>query len=112
SVKIFEGGYVPVLLAAAVYTIMWIWHRGSAAVAHRLNQAPLLPADFLADLKKRQVPRVPGTAVFPTRASTGVPPGMVWHLRPNRALHERVLGLTALPASIPPVAPPERPPAP
>ena len=108
SVKIFEGGYVPVLLAAAVYTIMWIWHRGSAAVAHRLNQAPLLPADFLADLKKRQVPRVPGTAVFLTRASTGVPPVMIWHVRHNRALHERVLVLTAVTASIPRVAAAER----
>ena len=30
--KIAEGGYVPLLLAIAVYGVMWIWHRGAAAV--------------------------------------------------------------------------------
>ena len=51
SLKIAEGGYVPLLLAACVYGLMLIWHRGSAAVAHRLEQAPVAVPDFLADLK-------------------------------------------------------------
>ena len=38
SLKIAEGGYVPLLLAALVYGLMLIWHRGSAAVAGRLNR--------------------------------------------------------------------------
>src|SRR6202035_3438280 len=40
SVKIADGGYVPLLLAAIIYGLMLIWHRGSAAVAHRLGEAP------------------------------------------------------------------------
>ena len=96
SLKIAEGGYVPLLLAACVYGLMLIWHRGSAAVAHRLEQAPVAVPDFLADLKARGVPRVPGTAVFLTRTANGVPPVMIWHLRHNRALHERVLVLRVL----------------
>src|SRR6202035_2599918 len=35
--KIAEGGYVPLLLAIAVYGVMWTWHRGATAVAMRLN---------------------------------------------------------------------------
>jgi len=31
--KIAEGGYVPLILAIAVYSVMWIWHRGAAAVS-------------------------------------------------------------------------------
>jgi RimJ/RimL family protein N-acetyltransferase len=49
--------------------------------------------EFLA---ARSVPRVPGTAVFLTRATTGVPPLMLWHVQHNRALHERLLVLTVL----------------
>ncbi len=107
SVKIADGGYVPLLLAAIVYGLMLIWHRGSAAVAHRLEQTPLSVAEFLADLKARGVPRVPGTAVFLTRTASGVPPVMIWHLRHNRALHQRVVVLRVLTKSRPRVVWPE-----
>jgi KUP system potassium uptake protein len=108
SLKIADGGYVPLLLAAIVYGVMLIWHRGSVAVAHRLAQKSVSVPDFLADLKARGVPRVPGTAVFLTRMTSGVPPVMTWHLRHNRALHERVLVLTIVTESRPRVRPSER----
>jgi KUP system potassium uptake protein len=54
------------------------------------------------------VPRVPGTAVFLTRTTSGVPPVLLWHVRHNRALHERVLVLTVLTESRPRVRPAER----
>jgi KUP system potassium uptake protein len=108
SMKIFEGGYVPLLLAACVYGIMLIWHRGSVAVAERLAAAPISVSDFLTNLKAQNVPRVPGTAVFLTRTTGGVPPVMLWHLKHNRALHQRVLVLTVLTESRPRVQWPER----
>jgi KUP system potassium uptake protein len=108
SMKIADGGYVPLLLAAAIYGLTLIWHRGSVAVAHRLMQTPVSVTDFLADLKARGVPRVPGTAVFLTRTINGVPPVMIWHLRQNRALHECVIVLSVLTESRPRVQWPER----
>jgi KUP system potassium uptake protein len=93
SLKIVDGGYVPLLLAAVVYGLMLIWHRGTVAVAHSLAQAPVAVPEFLADIKKRGVARVPGTAVFLTRTTSGVPPVLLWHLRQNRSLHERVIVL-------------------
>jgi len=80
---------------------MLIWHRGSAAVVHRLEQTPVSAPDFLADLKRRSVPRVAGTAVFLTRTTTGAPPVLLWHVRHNRALHERVIVLRVLTESKP-----------
>ena len=108
SMKVLDGGYVPLLLAAAVYAVMLIWHRGTVAVAERLAQAPLSVTQFLAVLIARGVPRVPGTAVFLTRTTSGVPPVMSWHLQHNRALHKRVLVLTVLTESKPRVRPAER----
>ncbi|MGA9891567.1 MAG: KUP/HAK/KT family potassium transporter [Xanthobacteraceae bacterium] len=101
SLKIAEGGYVPLLLAGLVYGAMLIWHRGSVAVANNLEQTPVPVAKFLDDVKARNIPRVPGTAVFLTRTSNGVPPVMLWHLRQNRALHEHVLVLRVLTESRP-----------
>jgi KUP system potassium uptake protein len=108
SVKIADGGYIPLLLAAIIYGMMLIWHRGSVAVARRLEQTPISVSEFLADLKARNVPRVPGTAVFLTRTAMGIPPVLVWHIRHNRALHERVLVLRVLTESRPRVNWPER----
>ena len=107
SLKIAEGGYVPLLLAGLVYGAMLIWHRGSVAVANSLEQTPVPVAKFLEDVKARNIPRVPGTAVFLTRTSNGVPPVMLWHLKQNRALHEHVLVLRVLTESRPRVLWPE-----
>jgi KUP system potassium uptake protein len=101
SLKIMDGGYVPLVLAALVYGAMLIWHRGSAAVAASLEQTPVPVAKFLADVKARGVPRVPGTAVFLTRTSNGVPPVLLWHIKQNRALHEHVMVLRVLTESRP-----------
>jgi KUP system potassium uptake protein len=107
SLKILEGGYVPLLLAALVYGAMLIWHRGSAAVATNLEQTPIPVPKFLADVAARGVPRVPGTAVFLTRTSNGVPPVMTWHIKQNRALHEHVMVLRVLTEARPRVSWPE-----
>ena len=107
SLKIIDGGYVPLLLAAAVYGLMLIWHRGTVAVAHSLEQVPVPVPEFLDDIEKRGVPRVPGTAVFLTRTTGGVPPVLLWHLRQNRALQECVVVLRVLTESKPRVQWPE-----
>jgi KUP system potassium uptake protein len=99
--KIAEGGYVPLLLAVAIYGVMWIWHRGAAAVSLRMREA-LIPVDeFMGRIKAANVPRVPGTAVFLTRAERGTPPVMVWHVKHNRALHEHLFVLRVEITSVP-----------
>jgi KUP system potassium uptake protein len=56
---------------------------------------------FMAKIKDGKVPRVPGTAVFLTRTQADAPPVMVWQLKKNRALHERLLVLTVETESVP-----------
>jgi KUP system potassium uptake protein len=100
-VKVTDGGYVPLLLAAVVYGLMWIWHRGSAAVTHAASQTLIPVTEFLADVTARQVPRVPGTAVFISRTSRDTPPVMRWHVQKNRALHQKLFVLRVLTESVP-----------
>ena len=91
--KIAEGGYVPLILAISVYSVMWIWHRGAAAISMRLHEALIPVPDFMAQIALKNVPRVPGTAVFLTRTERDTPPVMVWHVKHNRALHEHLFVL-------------------
>ncbi len=100
ATKVLEGGYVPLLLAIAVYGVMWIWHRGTDAVNARVvaDQVPL--KEFVETIESANLARVPGSAVFLTRRDSETPPVLVWHVRKNRSLHEHVfiLKLTVTPS--------------
>ncbi len=102
--KIAEGGYVPLVLAVFVYGVMWIWHRGAAAVSVRLREALIPVPDFIAKIAAKNVPRVPGTAVFLTRTERDTPPVMIWHVKHNRALHEHLFVLRVEILSVPWIA--------
>jgi KUP system potassium uptake protein len=99
--KIVEGGYVPVLLAAIVYGVMLVWHVGAKRVAARLQETVVPVADFLARVAQAGIARVPGSAVFLTRTQHDAPPVMVWHVKQNRALHERLFVLTTTTEAVP-----------
>jgi KUP system potassium uptake protein len=94
--KVADGGYVPLILAALVYGVMWIWHRGSGAVVQSVSARVIPVEEFLASLVARNIPRVPGTAVFLTRTLSDTPPIMAWHVEHNRALHDSLLALTVV----------------
>jgi KUP system potassium uptake protein len=99
--KLLEGGYVPLLLAGLVYLVMFVWHKGITAVARRLGENPVSVEAFFKEIADEGVARVPGTAVFLTRAKTNTPPVMMWYVKHSRSLHERVLAVTLDVASIP-----------
>jgi KUP system potassium uptake protein len=99
--KVADGGYVPLVLAAVVYGTMLVWHSGAEAVAARLHET-VTPVDaFMAKVAEARIPRVAGTAVFLTRTLRATPPVMVWHVKHNRALHERLFVVTVVTESVP-----------
>jgi KUP system potassium uptake protein len=106
--KVFEGGYVPLLLAGAVYLIMYVWHRGLVATRQRLSENALPIKTFLDSVSAEHVARVPGTAVFLTRVKDGTPPVMQWYVRHSHALHEHVIVVTLETASVPWIAAQQR----
>jgi KUP system potassium uptake protein len=99
--KVVDGGYVPLLLAALVYGLMLVWHLGAQAVSARIHETVVPIGQFMARIAEGGIPRVPGTAVFLTRTERDAPPVMVWHVKHNRALHERLLVLTVVTESVP-----------
>jgi KUP system potassium uptake protein len=100
-VKIEEGGYVPLLLAGAVYAVMYIWHRGMSAIAERIGENALPVETFVAKLAADRVVRPPGTAVFLTRSLKDTPPVVTWYVKHSHALQAQVVAITVETASIP-----------
>jgi KUP system potassium uptake protein len=99
--KVLEGGWVPLVLAALVYAVMYVWHRGLMAIRARVHENPLPVADFLAGIAREGVARVPGTAVFLTRVKDATPPVMLWYVRHSHALHQKIIAVTLETASVP-----------
>src|SRR5260370_3966059 len=87
--KIANGGYVPLVLAAVVYGVMWVWHLGSQSVSARIQERLMPIGELLRQLTDRHIPRVPGTAVFLTRAQKDAPPGLLLHTQHKPPLHPR-----------------------
>jgi KUP system potassium uptake protein len=108
GMKILDGGWVPLLLAALVWSVMAIWHRGTVAIGEALKARAVSIEQFFADITARQVPRVPGSAVFLTRSTSETPPVMLWHVKHNRALHQHLIAINCHTESVPYVDPAHR----
>jgi KUP system potassium uptake protein len=91
--KFSAGGYVPVALAVVVYALMYIWHRGIAAIARQVAENPVPIDAFLASLAREGIARVPGTAVFLTRSRHDTPPVVAWYVDRSRALQSCVVAI-------------------
>jgi KUP system potassium uptake protein len=100
-IKVMQGGWLPLVVGAVLFTMMTTWKTGRRLVAERLT-ARATPIDvFMASLKALRPARVHGTAVFMTAQPTGTPPALVHNLRYNKVLHEHVIILTVSTASRP-----------
>jgi KUP system potassium uptake protein len=107
-VKIASGGWVPIVLGIAIFTLMSTWKRGRLML-HRVMHAGSLPLElFLEDVARRKPVRVSGTAVFMTSLPQGVPVVLLHHLKHNKVLHEQVVLMSILVEEVPEVPADER----
>jgi KUP system potassium uptake protein len=91
SLKLFEGGWFPLLLALSVAFVMLTWRTGQRLVERAKNRLRKPEEVFVRKLSESPPVRIPGTAAFLAAATSGMPVFLVHHLKHNRVLHERVL---------------------
>ena len=94
SLKLFHGGWFPLLLGAVLFTLMMTWKRGRELVFQNLQKHAIPLPDFLDSLFVAPPERVYGTAIFLRGESDGVPHALLHNLSHNKVLHERVVFLT------------------
>jgi KUP system potassium uptake protein len=92
--KIAEGGWFPLIVAAAVFTLMTTWRRGRQILNARLLEGALSPELFVTSLRTKPPVRVPGTSVFMHRTKEVIPPALLHSLKHYKALHKQVILLT------------------
>ncbi|HYW49898.1 MAG TPA: KUP/HAK/KT family potassium transporter, partial [Gemmatimonadaceae bacterium] len=99
--KVFQGGWVPLLVGFGIYTLMMTWKRGREALGQLLRRSTLPTELFLSDIKRKEPVRVGGTAVFMTSDADGIPPVLLHHLKHNKVLHEQVVLLSVVSKPVP-----------
>ena len=106
--KVAHGGWLPLVIAIVVFTVMTTWRRGREIVsANRREQEGSL-REFVEELYERGLPRVPGTAVFPHPGKETAPLAFRANVQHNHVLHQGVLIVSAHAANVPHVRPEER----
>ena len=96
SVKLFEGGWFPLLLAAAVAFLMLTWMKGNLVLESVRQTMRMSEAAFLSSLSSHPPVTLPGTAAFLTAATEGIPMALGRLLERSRCLHERILLITVI----------------
>ncbi len=108
TVKIEDGGWVPLGIGALVFTIMVTWKRGRAELARAIFASRLPLSAFIEDLARAKPPRVEGTAIFMTSNPDATPPVLLHHFKHNKMLHKQVVCLSIATQHVPEVPPSER----
>ncbi|WP_317204778.1 potassium transporter Kup [Janthinobacterium sp.] len=108
ALKLFHGGWFPLLLGSILFIVMLTWKRGRLLVFQNLQKHAIPLDDFLSSLFIAPPTRVPGTAIFLRGESDGVPHALLHNLSHNKVLHERVVFLTVFMLEEPWVPPAEQ----
>ncbi len=107
-IKVVQGGWFPLGLAAMVFTMMTTWKQGRRILGERIQAQARPLKEFLADVLRTPVTRVPGTAVFMSGSGSRTPPALRHNLEHNQVLHERVVFVTVKTRQVPHVPPSQR----
>ena len=99
--KVHEGGWMPLLVGAALLAVMLTWRRGAGILADKAHREEVPLADFVAMIEQRPPGRVSGTAAFFTGSPDNVPSALLHNLKHNQVLHEHNVILNIATADTP-----------
>lgn len=99
--KLFEGGWFPLVIGAAIFTLMLTWHDGRRLLNESLRSDAIRLGEFLEAVFIAPPARVEGTAVFMTAEPDTVPNALLHNLKHNKILHQQNLFVTVRSHEIP-----------
>ena len=98
--KIPDGGWFPLLVAAATFTILTTWATGRRLLRERLEEVSL-PLPVFIKSAVASAHRIKGTSVFLSASPDSIPSALLHNLKHNQVLHDRVLILTVRIEAVP-----------
>ena len=110
TVKIMDGGWLPVTIGIVFFVVLTTWHRGRQLSDASRNKAEGDLQTFVNELHQHdvEVQRIPGCAVFLSRGKSHAPLAMRANVEHNHTLHACTILLTVHTESVPSIDPSER----
>ncbi|NRP72835.1 Low affinity potassium transport system protein kup [Ensifer psoraleae] len=102
--KVHHGGYVPILIAGTLITMMWTWRKGVRLLREKTARQDIPLSQFIAmvERKSEHAPvDVPGTAIFLTATPDTTPAVLLHNIKHNHVLHQHNVILTIKTARVP-----------
>lgn len=92
--KIFQGGWVPLIMGAIIYFMMVTWNKGRKNLLDKIRQQTMSLENFIDEILSIRMISIPGTAVYMSSNSKGTPPPLILNIKHNRMLHKQIVILT------------------
>ncbi len=99
--KLLHGGWLPLLIAGAVVLVMFTWREGAASVRARRQEIEGPLSDFIEMVHERDVPRVPGLAVYPHPDKLTTPLALRQNVEFNHVMHESIAIVSIINENVP-----------
>ena len=90
-IKFFEGGWLPIVIAAGLLTIMLSWIVGRDRMLAARWQGSVKLNNFISQIRRKNIKRVIGTAIFFVPNLKVAPMALLHNLKHNKILHKRVV---------------------
>ncbi len=94
--KIFHGGWFPLLVSGVILFFMLTWRKGRKMLGLRMKDMTVPLELFIGDCGSQHIQRVAGTSVFMAGNSKGAPLALLHNLKHNKVLHKQVVVLTVI----------------
>ncbi len=98
---------MPLLVGAVIFLLLMTWKKGRKLLFNRMAEEAM-PVEMFLESLNPSITRVPGTAIFLSGTTDGVPHAMLHNLKHNKVVHERVVFLTVVTEEAPHVSEDQR----
>ncbi|UAY55386.1 potassium transporter Kup [Arachidicoccus terrestris] len=100
-IKIPFGGWLPLIVAGAIFYIMLTWYKGRRMMNIQLKKVTDAIPKFIQYYKRKAEHIVSGTAIYMSSNPKNIPPTLVFNLQHNKILHAHIVLLTVEHLTIP-----------
>jgi len=101
SLKILNGGWVPLALGLAIYAVMTTWSWGRKLLLKKIQEETEPIEHFINEVMSVRVVSTPGTAIYMSSNPSGTPPALVKNMKHNRVLHKQIVVLSIIFTKVP-----------
>ncbi|TSA17948.1 MAG: potassium transporter Kup [Betaproteobacteria bacterium] len=103
-----DGGWLPLVIGAILFTVMTTWRRGAALLAQQIAATTPNLETFIGRVTNEQIPRIPGAAVFFTGRLEQTPPSLQKLVLHTGVLYQHIIVVTVVIEPIPTTSRDER----